>query len=105
MTKEVASRESRQSAGEGFPFFYNPMWGHFGDRTPGPPGTIYHGGGVATPFWNIYDQVLLRPSLMHALQELRILESDGVESLLTENGTPNAQLASDHLPIKFVLDI
>jgi endonuclease/exonuclease/phosphatase family metal-dependent hydrolase len=105
MTKEIATRESRTSAGEDFPFFYNPMWGHFGDTTPGPPGTIYYGSGVATPFWSIYDQVLLRPSLMHSLQELRILDSDGTDSLLTERGIPNAQSASDHLPIKFVLDM
>jgi endonuclease/exonuclease/phosphatase family metal-dependent hydrolase len=105
MTKEIAARESRQVDGESIPFFYNPMWGHFGDRTDGPPGTIYYGSGVATPFWSIYDQVLLRPSLMHSLQELRILDSDGTDSLLTENGIPDVRSASDHLPIKFVLDI
>lgn len=44
MTRKKAEEGSRLIAGERSPFFYNPMWGFFGDRTPGPPGSYYLSG-------------------------------------------------------------
>ena len=76
------------------------MWGQFGDRTDGPPGTFYH---LAPPpeshVWNIYDQVLLRPSMMDKLEVVEVLSSDGTESLLTTSGLPSEMACSDHLPL------
>ncbi len=89
-------------AGRPYRFFSNPMWGCFGDRTPGPPGTYYYPRGS---YGHLFDQVLLRPALMDALTELRILEDDGVESLLTDRKRPRASQASDHLPILFRLNV
>ena len=43
MTRETAARGHRTVQGVKYPFFYNPMWGHFGDGKEGPPGTYYHG--------------------------------------------------------------
>ena len=40
MTQELATKE-RNWREEDYLRFYNPMWGFFGDRTPGPPGTYY----------------------------------------------------------------
>ena len=80
------------------------MWGYFGDRTPGPAGTMYYSGGVATPFWSIYDQVLLRPELMNQLRDVIVPETDGVNTLLTANGLPDGTNGSDHLPLVFKLD-
>ncbi|MBL8795846.1 MAG: hypothetical protein JNM56_18220 [Planctomycetia bacterium] len=78
------------------------MWGLFGDRTPGPPGTyFYSGSGPGNPYWNIFDQVLLRPDIMDSLVELKIIDTDGQESLLTDRGRPRIATASDHLPILF----
>jgi hypothetical protein len=42
MARELVQNEERTVAGQSYRFFYNPMWGHFGDRTPGPPGTYFH---------------------------------------------------------------
>ena len=53
----------------------------------------------------MYDQVLLRPELMNTLRDLRILTSDGVEPLVTPNGTPKKSNASDHLPLFFQLEL
>jgi hypothetical protein len=53
----------------------------------------------------MFDQVLLRPSLMDSLAELRILDSDGQGPLVTERGRPRSSTASDHLPILFRLDL
>ena len=56
-------------------------------------------------YWNMFDQVLLRPGLMDSLTELRILDGDGQASLLSERGRPRSATASDHLPILFRLDL
>jgi hypothetical protein len=105
MACDIARNEERTVAGRAYRFFYNPMWGHFGDRTPGPPGTYFYAGGPQSVYWNMFDQVLLRPDLINSLTELRILDSDGQESLLTERGRPRSSTASDHLPILFRLDL
>lgn len=106
MTQGLAGPEGRVVAGQQYRLFYNPMWGHFGDRTPGPPGTLYY--STSTPvnyYWNIFDQVLLRPELAPALRELTILDHDGQESLLTATGRPRVAELSDHLPILCRLDV
>jgi hypothetical protein len=104
MTRSLARREKRVVSGRPYWTFYNPMWGCFGDRTDGPPGTYYlPPSKPGNYFWNIYDQVLLRPTLMDMLEELRILDSDGYDSLLTPRGRPRKSDVSDHLPILFRL--
>ncbi len=106
MTRQIARRGERTVAGNAYPFFYNPMWGLFGDRMPGPPGTYYRSPtGAIAYHWHLFDQILLRPDLMDRLQDLRILDSDGKVSLLTADGHPRSSAASDHLPIHFRLDL
>jgi hypothetical protein len=106
MARDLVQNEGRTIAGQTYRVFYNPMWGHFGDRTQGPPGThFYPSAGPESVYWNMFDQVLLRPDLMDSLTELRILDSDGERSLLTERGRPRSSTASDHLPILFRLDL
>jgi exonuclease III len=42
MTRELASRKNFRTVQEkDYPTFYNPMWGHFGDRSGGPSGSCY----------------------------------------------------------------
>jgi endonuclease/exonuclease/phosphatase (EEP) superfamily protein YafD len=106
MHRRIAEQRSRTVASQKYPFFYNPMWGCFGDRTGGPAGSYFY--RKATPvvyFWNIFDQVLLRPDMMHTLQDLRILDTDGATSLLSGSGTPSTAIGSDHLPLYFRLDV
>lgn len=114
MTRDIARRGTRRVGGEEFRYFYNPMWGAFGDRTTGPPGTYYYSPpGPAGRYWHLFDQVLLRPALMDTLAELRILHTDGGDSLLTRRGRslltrrgrPRLSRYSDHLPLLFRLDV
>jgi hypothetical protein len=106
MTRAIAGRIDRAVQGRRWRLFYNPMWGCFGDRTPGPPGTYYlRSAKPINYFWNLYDQVLIRPALMHALDDLRILDSDGEGSLLSRQGLPRDFDGSDHLPILFGLNL
>jgi hypothetical protein len=53
----------------------------------------------------MYDQVLLRPGLAEKLNDLRIIDHDGMESLLTRYKLPKTSVGSDHLPITFNLDL
>ncbi len=106
MTRDLAIAVERTVAKRNYRLFYNPMWGYLGDRTPGPPGTFYYSASnPLTYFWNVFDQVLLRPGLMNTLIDLQILDTDGQTPLLTKTGKPRKSEVSDHLPILFRLDI
>ena len=103
MTKDLARQESRQVNGAERLYFYNPMWGLFGDNTPGPPGTYYYykSGDDLNYFWNTFDQVLLRPQLLPYFRDsdLQVLTKIGTDSLLTKGGRPRKAKVSDHLPV------
>jgi len=100
MSNDVARSIQRKVDSRDYRFFYNPMWGLLGDRTPGPPGTLYYtGSGPVEFFWHTFDQVLVRPGLARLLDQVQVLETDGVETLLTDSGRPSRSSASDHLPI------
>src|SRR5262249_8963781 len=93
---------------EEFRVFYNPMWSHFGDAVQ-PAGTYYYdkSNPEVDPLWNVFDQVLLRRGLLDRFRSknLKILTTDGVVSFVWEDGRPNGDVYSDHLPIWFRLDL
>ena len=108
MSKDIALKVSRTVRGEKRPYFFNPMWGQLGDAPPGPPGTYYYNSGKQINyFWNSFDQVLLRPSLLPHFrnEDLMVLTEVAGQSLLTNNGLPDKSSASDHLPILFRLSL
>ena len=105
MTVAVAQLRTREIRGQEYPMMYNPMWGVLGDRTIGPPGTYYRASsGSVNYFWNTFDQVLVRPALVPHLSAVRVLDTDGTDSLLTANGLPDTANGSDHLPLFFRLE-
>jgi endonuclease/exonuclease/phosphatase family metal-dependent hydrolase len=105
MTRDLARLPDRVHHKQSFRRFYNPMWGFFGDRTPGPAGTFFWDSSApSNQHWHILDQVLLRPSLVDRLRDLQILDHDGYDSLL-KGTTATRDHLSDHLPIFFSLDI
>ncbi|HYW09563.1 MAG TPA: endonuclease/exonuclease/phosphatase family protein [Longimicrobium sp.] len=107
-TRTLAAGGNRVVQGVSYPMFYNPMWNFFGDETSGPPGTFFRRGSEQiSEFWNMYDQVLVRPELLprFAFAELRILTDDGVDTLQTQQGRPSIAMASDHFPIMFQLNL
>jgi len=108
LSRAVAAKGSRRVGGEDRAFFYNPMWGLFGDRSPGPPGTYYYGSSAQVClFWHMFDQVLIRPQLLDYFDEesLRILDSAGGVNLMRPSATPDTTAFSDHLPLVFCLDL
>jgi exonuclease III len=104
-TKKLAEQRSRRTGGRDWPFLYNPMWRFFSDATPGPPGTyFYRSNDEECFFWNVFDQVLLRPSLLPVWNDasLQILTTDGVVDFWTEEqGIRKGDGFSDHLPLLF----
>ncbi len=65
MDRNIASKGSREVQGKDCKYFYNPMWRLLGDDTNGSLGTyFYYKSGYISFFWNAFDQVLLRPSLL-----------------------------------------
>lgn len=75
------------------------FWGDFHT----PPGTYYcNNGENVNPFWNLFDQVLIRPQLAGSFvsDSLKILTGTSNLSFLNGNNHPNTAI-SDHLPIVF----
>lgn len=108
MSRRIALKEHRTVDGKVRQFFYNPMWSFFGDHPDAPPGTYHYAGSTYTSsFWHMFDQVLLRPSLLPRFLtgDTAILTSVGQTSLLTESGVPDIRIGSDHLPLLFRLDL
>lgn len=106
MTRAIAAKKTRTIDRESYPFFYNPMWGRFGDTTEGPAGTYYRpGSSFAEYFWHIHDQVLIRPNLLDSFDEksVRILTECGERKFVRRSGIPDQSRVSDHLPLLFTL--
>ena len=99
---EDAQKGSRSIMGKTFKMFYNPMWNLFGDFSY-PPGTYYHNGSEpVNSFWNIYDQVMIRPGMKKCFVEksLKIITDMQKYSLVDKLKHPRKDI-SDHLPIVF----
>jgi hypothetical protein len=110
MTRAIARKEPRTVKFASNRYFYNPMWSHFGEKRQGHAGTYYYGSPKhRADFWNIYDQVLVRPALLPYFrdEDLKVLWDDPVtgRSLLMPDGRPNAKDISDHLPVLFKLHV
>ena len=78
------------------------MWNFLGDFNE-PYGTFFYNSGKAeNTYWNIYDQVIIRPSLRKNFVDssLNIISKVKNVSLLDKKGHPDDKF-SDHLPIVF----
>ncbi len=107
--KAIALQENRIVKDKTYKYFYNPMWSFYGDYGKGVVNGSYYlrSSKPICYFWNIFDQVLLRPyfiDLKFDESSLRIVESFGSINLLKKNGVINQKI-SDHLPIEFDLNI
>ena len=99
---EETVREARIVEGREYQMFYNPMWNFLGDFKE-PYGTYYcNSGDTVNPFWNIFDQVVIRPALRnHFVDEsLSIITKTVSLSLIDKKKHPDHSI-SDHLPITF----
>jgi endonuclease/exonuclease/phosphatase family metal-dependent hydrolase len=108
MTRSIAEKGTRVVNDRQYPFFYNPMWAHLGDRGASAPGTYYWRHAEQVCFhWHAIDQVLVRPALLGALPSecTQIVTRVGQTDLLKADGTPDGTTASDHLPLVVRLSV
>ena len=103
---EEVHRQTRTVNGKEYVKFYNPTWKFLGNR--GVPYSTYHydnSGKVDNFYWNVFDQVLIRPSLIPAFDEskLGIISRTKNHVLTKQNGKPNKTKYSDHLPLFCIL--
>jgi endonuclease/exonuclease/phosphatase family metal-dependent hydrolase len=106
MSRQVASRVTRTVQGREHRFLYNPMWNYLGDLRGTTAGSYFFDAAEhVNYFWNVFDQVLMRPELAERFDPstLSILTSVGSRSLVRPDGRPDSRLYSDHLPIVFSL--
>lgn len=106
MDRNIASKGSRKVQGQECKYFYNPLWRLMGDDLNVSLGTYYYkNSSYVSYFWNTFDQVLLRPSLLDYFksEDVSIVSQIGNKSLLKNNKINNS--FSDHLPIMIKLDI
>lgn len=99
---EETIRGTRKVSGKEYQMFYNPMWNFLGDFKE-PYGTYYHNSSdTVNPYWNIYDQVIIRPALRKSFvdKSLLILTRTITTSLIDKKKHPDHSI-SDHLPITF----
>jgi hypothetical protein len=98
----TAKERKRVIKGREYSMFYNPMWNLFGDNDNKPGTYYYKKASHLVYFWNIFDQVIIRPGLIDKFnsKSLEIISKAGEISLVDENHRP---CLSDHLPIFFSL--
>lgn len=86
---------------------YNPMWHLMGNYSSLCKGTYYYSTATKSFNWYTYDQVLIRPDLIDKfnIENLKILDSINETSLLNKSNVPNKKNISDHLPIKFKIEL
>lgn len=108
MDSNIAKNGSRVVQSENYEYFYNPMWSLYGDIGNNVSGSyFYKNAELVNYHWNVFDQVLIRPSLVDNFdkESLRFLDFDGEKSLLKSNGTPDKDKYSDHLPLMFTINL
>lgn len=106
-SRQVASGGARTVQGREYQFFYNPMWCHLGDALSDTAGSyFYQSSEHVSYFWNVFDQVLLRPDLAARFDPSRIsiVKQVGGHSLVRPDGRPDRTVGSDHLPLLFEVE-
>lgn len=108
LTSAIAMKHQRNVEGQSFEMFYNPMWGLYGDLYAQDVADTYYyaPGQPIQPYWHIIDQVILRPDVIPVFDksQLKIVAKGQNYNLLNRNDNIS-DLYSDHLPIKFTLNI
>lgn len=106
MDKVIAQSGGREIDGQTYTYLYNPTWHLMGNQVTSVPGSYYFTQPKVTYYWYMLDQVLVGPDLISkfSIDSLALLTQVNDHSLLTpQAGKPDAQLYSDHLPLKFSL--
>ncbi|OPY76043.1 MAG: hypothetical protein A4E64_01693 [Syntrophorhabdus sp. PtaU1.Bin058] len=99
-SRKISSRVTRTVNRRKYSMFYNPMWNLLGDIDEPPGSYFYNKSSHVNYFWNMFDQVIIRPSLLNNFipESTAIIKKTANFSLVNDEGYPSV---SDHLPIYF----
>lgn len=94
-------------------YFFNPSWRLFSNdltqENGQPPGTIHyvpHNKDTNVDYWHVFDQVLIRSELISNLSNsFEVITKIESINLLNQDMVPDRELYSDHLPIKYQIEI
>jgi exonuclease III len=99
-------------------YWYNPMWNLLGDfdynkqTKKQATGTYFRYNKAEIPYWNLFDGLILRPSIMDRIDFANseiLTETKSTKFLkpliIRENESFINESLSDHLPIKFTINI
>lgn len=92
----IKSQETVTYSRKKYKRFYNPMIHYISENTMNY-GSYYYGSGINALYWNCFDQVIVRKSLVDAIQSIKFCKSIKNLSLMNRL-TPNDNI-SDHLPL------
>ena len=99
--EEVVKKPNRIVQKNTYQKFYNPTWKFFGN-TEAPYTTYYfdNSGRASNYYWNAFDQLMIRPTLVDAFDEstFKIIKEAGNHMLLKDQ-KPDRIGYSDHLPL------
>lgn len=107
MCPNIAKKKSRKVLGKEYKFYYNPMWHIMGNDNNICKGTYYYPNSTKSYYWYTYDQIILRPELINKfnIDKLNIITNINGKSLVTKSNLPDKSTISDHLPIKFSIEM
>ncbi|QEL88194.1 hypothetical protein [Bacillus mycoides] len=110
MCPNIASKDIRVWDGNKYKYFYNPTWSVFGKQSDGQVlGTYFYNNSseLDLAYWHMLDQLLLRKDMLdfYKFSSLEIISKIKTIELTNDKDIPNAVEYSDHLPIKFTIEI
>lgn len=92
----IDKQEIIQYCGKRYKRFYNPILTYWRDEI-GKQGSIYYGSDEASLYWNCFDQVLMRRSVVPQYKSMEYVTQTTKTKLLANIG-PDKRY-SDHLPL------
>lgn len=103
----IAKKKPKRVLNEERKFYYNPMWHLMGNALNLCKGTFYYPNETKSYYWYTYDQVIIRPDLIDKfdINNLNVIDIINKSSLINKNSIPNKKMISDHLPIKFKIEL
>jgi hypothetical protein len=93
-------KNTRVIQGTEYRKFYNPCWKFYGKRDVPYTTYYYDNNDMNNYYWNVFDQVIIRPQLINAFKDESLTIISGIKNHeLLKSNKPDKNNYSDHLPL------
>ncbi|MCL2250238.1 MAG: endonuclease/exonuclease/phosphatase family protein [Oscillospiraceae bacterium] len=97
---DEVKKDERVVRGTAYQKFYNPTWKFFGLRDAPYSTYYYNKSDMINYYWNVYDQVVIRPQLIDAFDDDSLsIVTETKSHCLLKMKKPDRENYSDHLPL------